>query len=297
MSDDRHEFGTGTLHAVVAADGAELQGLTASDTEGAARDLLWAGTQPWPRHSPVLFPIIGKLPDDRSTLAGHEVHLPQHGFARDLRFAWQERSETGCTLELTDDVQTRALFPQAFSLILAYEIEGDVLHVRYTLRNPDPAATLHASLGVHPAFAWPQVNGVPKDAHRLVFEKPEPEAIRQVASGLLQPKGVATPVSGDTLALHDSLFANDALIFEKPHSRQVRFVTPDDAGIEVSWNGFRSLGVWMKPGADFLCIEPWQGYATPEGFAGDFSEKPGLLHLAPGESWHAQWSVRPLSGR
>ncbi len=53
--------------------------------------------------------------------------------------------------------------------------------------------------------------------------------------------------------------------------------------LEISWRGFRELGVWSKPsGAPFLCIEPWRGYASPAGFDGALDEKPGVMHIAPG---------------
>jgi len=63
----------------------------------------------------------------------------------------------------------------------------------------------------------------------------------------------------------------------------------------MSWEGFEQLGVWSKPaGADFLCIEPWHGYASPEGFTGDLPEKPGMMLLPPGTQRELQWTVRIL---
>jgi len=44
------------------------------------------------------------------------------------------------------------------------------------------------------------------------------------------------------------------------------------------------LGVWQKPGANYICIEPWAGIADPAGFAGDFRDKPGVMELAAGSS-------------
>ena len=42
------------------------------------------------------------------------------------------------------------------------------------------------------------------------------------------------------------------------------------------------LGIWTKPGAAFVCIEPWHGIADPAGFAGDIRDKPGIVEIAPG---------------
>jgi hypothetical protein len=49
--------------------------------------------------------------------------------------------------------------------------------------------------------------------------------------------------------------------------------------------GFKELGIWSKPeGAPFLCVEPWHGFASPSDFDGEFSDKPGLMHIAPAET-------------
>ena len=50
----------------------------------------------------------------------------------------------------------------------------------------------------------------------------------------------------------------------------------------MSWYGFPQLGVWSKPGGvPFLCIEPWHGFASPVDFDGEFTDKPGLMHIVP----------------
>lgn len=289
---DRHEFGDGWLHAVVDAAGAELVVL---DSRGPnARPLLWDGSNPWKRHSPVLFPIVGRLPDDRMALGDTEVRLPQHGFARDRVFEWVSRSTDGCVLELIDDAESRRIFPCAFRLQLHYRIAAGKLELRYVLRNPDTTADLHAAVGAHPAFLWPQEPGALREAHRLVFSDEEEKTIWRVSDGLLRAQPEPSPLVGRELPLSDSLFVDDALIFRPVRSHGVQFLGPRGAGLEMSWRGFPELGVWTKPGAGFLCIEPWHGYATPTGFHGDFAVKPGNLHIGPQQSWEAAWTVRAI---
>jgi galactose mutarotase-like enzyme len=106
---------------------------------------------------------------------------------------------------------------------------------------------------------------------------------------------VPSPIVGKTLSLDEKLFADDALILDRPASRSARFAAPGAPGLEVSWEGFAELGIWMKPGADFLCIEPWCGFASPVGFDGAFSEKPGVLLIPPGEQRSATHRVRLLT--
>jgi galactose mutarotase-like enzyme len=101
---------------------------------------------------------------------------------------------------------------------------------------------------------------------------------------LLKNETFASPVVGRALALDESLFAADAIVIRNLASRAVRYAAPGAPVLDVSWTGFRDLGLWSKAGGDFLCIEPWYGYASPEGFDGPFETKPGLLHIAPGAS-------------
>ncbi|MBP2315627.1 aldose 1-epimerase family protein [Azospirillum soli] len=276
---DRHEITNGRLSAAIKADGAELCSLR--DTQG--RELLWQAGPAWPRHAPVLFPIVGRLKDDRLRHAGRDYRLTQHGFARDRRFAWEEQGPAACRLSLTDDDWTRERYPFAFRFEMAYALEGDSLTVRHRLSNPGTEA-LPASIGGHPAFRWPLIGGLPKTAHELVFETDEPAPIRRVTGGLLTPDHHPTPIRGRRLPLDEGLFADDAVILDQPASRSVRYTAPGAPAIEVSWDGFEQLGVWSKAGGDFLCIEPWHGHASPTDFDGPFTDKPGLLHLVPGET-------------
>ena len=95
---ESYEIGTGALTAGVLEIGAELCSL--HDAKG--REFLWQAGPTWPRHAPNLFPIVGRLKDDRLRHGGKEYHLTQHGFARDRRFAWLSRQKTSCSLELRD---------------------------------------------------------------------------------------------------------------------------------------------------------------------------------------------------
>ena len=275
----------GTLSAEVKADGAELCSLR--DASGA--EVLWQAGPIWPRHAPVLFPIVGRLKDDTLRHEGRAHRLTQHGFARDKRFAWLNRSATACRLVLHEDAETRAAYPFAFRLEIAYALDDDAIEQRFTVTNPG-RGVLPASLGAHPAFAWPLADGVEKTAHALEFAEPEPAPIRRLADGLLQAQSEPTPIAGRTLALEPALFAADAVILPDPASRSVRYTAPDAPAIEVAWQGFRQLGLWSRAQGDFLCIEPWHGTASPADFDGEFCDKPGLMLIPPGE--HRTLSIR-----
>lgn len=114
-----------------------------------------------------------------------------------------------------------------------------------------------ASFGFHPALHWPLPFGAARAAHRILFEAPEPAPVRRIdGNGFLLPDPVATPVVGDTLTLRDDLFVDDALIFDRLTSRSVSYGAFAGPQFRSDFDDFPTLGVWTKPGADFICIEP-----------------------------------------
>ncbi len=287
-SDTTHRFNNDRLAIAVKADGAELTSLRSA----VAGELLWQAGAEWPRHAPVLFPIVGRLAGDTLRHGGQGFRMTQHGFARDRHFDWVERDAQNCRLVLRDDAGTRAIYPFRFDLEVGYRLDGDRLSVEYRLHNPGDAV-LPASLGAHPAFRWPLAEGVAKQAHRLVFARDEPAPIRRVGNGLLRPEPQPSPIAGRILPLDEALFADDAVILEHPASDSVRFEAPGNhPALEVAWHGMTQLGIWSKPGAAFLCIEPWHGLASPAGFDEAFADKPHLMHLPPGAEARLGWSVR-----
>ena len=274
---DRHVIQSGYLSAAIKADGAELCSLR----DAAGEEMLWQALPVWPRHAPVLFPIVGRLKNDTLRHNGRSYRLTQHGFARDRRFAWLSRTASSCRLVLHDDGETRAVYPFAFRFEVAFALEDDALVNSFTVVNTG-RETLPTSVGAHPGFRWPLREGIDKAAHVLEFDRPEPAPIRRLAGGLLGAPE-PSPIQGSTLALDPALFAADAIILDQLASASVRFTAPGAEAIEVAWEGFRQLGIWMRPGGDFLCLEPWYGTHSPADFDGEFRDKPGLLLIPPGE--------------
>lgn len=77
----------------VAEMGAELQSV--KDNEG--REYMWQAGDLWPRHSPILFPIVCSVNNDTYRVDGQEYHLPRHGFARDTEFTVVKQAENQVT--------------------------------------------------------------------------------------------------------------------------------------------------------------------------------------------------------
>ena len=278
MSEDRCTIESDGMTATVLAHGAELCSLKTAD----GLELMWQAGAVWRRHAPLLFPIVGRLKNDQLRHQDTLYPMTQHGFARDSRFEWIERGPSSCRLVLADHAETRAHYPFAFRLTVTYSLRDGGLDVALEIRNPG-AEALPASLGGHPAFNWPLQPGLAKESYRLSFAQDEPAPIRRLKDGLLRAKPEPTPIHGKVLALSENLFDDDAIILDAPASNAVRYAAESGPSLEISWNGFRELGIWSKPGgASFLCIEPWRGFASPVDFDGEFTNKPGLMHVKPG---------------
>ncbi len=269
------------LTAVISDLGAELQSLTSAS----GLELLHDGQSFWSGRAPVLFPIVGALKDDTHVLDGVSYHLPKHGFARKKTLRVVSHSADEIVFGLEADAATRAAYPYEFALSMAFKMEGTKLSMIGTVRNTDDKP-IPVSFGFHPAFRWPLEAGLAKTDYQLTFPHEEPSDIEQIDGRGLVVKTLPTPIIGRTLALDDSLFADDALIFLEHQSRVLHFGPKEGSSpaLNVTYPDMPHLGVWMKPGAPYLCIEPWQGYASPVDFSGSLMDKPGTVVLGVGES-------------
>ncbi len=277
------------LSAEINPQGAELHALR--DSEG--RDLLWSGDPAvWSGRAPVLFPIVGALNQDRYRWHGQTYTLPKHGFARRRLFQVIHSDPSSATLRLDWDEQTFAAYPFQFQLDLRFALDGATLSMTATIRNLDRRTPLWASFGFHPALVWPLPYGQAKAGHSLTFAQPEPAPIRRIdAAGLLRPAPEPSPVQGRELMLNSALFEDDAIIFDRLASRALSYGAGGGPGLDIAFPDTGLLGVWQKPGADYICIEPWRGIADPEGFDGELSDKPGMMQIAPDQAARCTMSV------
>jgi galactose mutarotase-like enzyme len=82
MSEERHTLRGSGIEATIKTHGAELCSL--KDAQGIK--LIWQAGTAWPRHAPLLFPIVGRLKNDQLRHRGTTFPMTQHGFARDQLF-------------------------------------------------------------------------------------------------------------------------------------------------------------------------------------------------------------------
>lgn len=277
------------LSVSVNRHGAEWCSLKAAD----GTEYLWqADPAVWGRHAPILFPIVGKLLNNAYLHNGRRYGMKQHGFARDMDFELVKATESALTYQLKSTAETRKQYPFDFTLLRHYRLSGETLEIACDVTNTGTAEMLF-SIGEHPGFALNWGAGDRVEDYALKFEKKERlDSSLLDADGLLSDQTVRILSDKSVLPLRSDLFERDALIFLKIKARKVTICSRRHARhLTVEFPGYPYLGIWAKPGAPFVCIEPWYGHADPSRHDGELMHKPGMITLEPGKTFSCVWRV------
>lgn len=236
-------------------------------------EFIWQAESVWPRHAPNLFPIIGSLIDHQYVYEGKTYDLRHHGFARDTDFDLLHQSEHSACFVLQNNNENFKLYPFNFTLLIIYTLEGNSLQQRFRVINDD-TKTIPMSFGGHPAFNVESVADYEIKFNKLESGQPnllEGPYISEVEENVLE---------GDTITLTTSIFDKDALVFQQLNSTEVTLQhKKTNHAVRVEFAEFPFLGIWAKPGANFVCIEPWQGLADLVNHNKEIKEKKGMLWL------------------
>lgn len=278
------------LTVEIISKGAELQSIFNRQT---GLEYMWTAGEAWPKKSPVLFPIVGELRNKQYQYKGNIYHLGRHGFARDMEFAVTEQSESAITFSIHDNEETRKVYPFHFSFSVRYSVYKNNLQVAYTVKN-EGKELMYFSLGAHPAFKVPLVEGTSFEDYFLSFDKKE-NSNRWLLSndGLIENKSTELLVETQKLPLKKSLFYEDALVLKDLKSTNISLLSDKTSnGLSMSFEGFPYMGIWSKKDADFVCIEPWCGIADNVNATGELAEKEGIHSLAAKEIFTRSWSLQ-----
>lgn len=287
----KHFISNNQLQASVQSKGTELCSLKSLNS---GKEYMWnADPNYWASHAPVLFPAIGAFKNGECFINGKSYQIPKHGFIRhneDIKLI--EQTATSLLYELSYSENTLALYPYQFNFQIEFRLDANQLIVSHKVQNLDDK-TIYFSLGAHPAFNCPLNEGESYSDYYIEFEHKE-TADRTLLSvdGLISDQTIPVLENSNQLGLHTELFNDDALILKTLQSRRVSLKSRKSSQIlSVSYKDFNYLGIWAKPNAPFVCIEPWLGIADHENTNGDFLQKDGLIQLPKGEVFEARYSI------
>ncbi|WP_077034325.1 hypothetical protein [Pelomonas sp. KK5] len=279
----------GAASAAVDPLGAELRSLRGAG----GGEVLWQdGPGLWPHAAPVLFPFVGRLRDGGHQLGARWHAMKIHGFADALAFDTVEQREDALTLELNAGPATREAFPFDFRLRVDFALGERSLRVGYEVLNREAERAMHFGLGSHPAFA---LDGA-LDDWRVAFDAEElPQAFR-LDGALLATR--PEPFAFDPprcVTLGPRLFERDALIFKQVRSQDLTLIhRTRGPRLRLHTGAAPHLGLWARPGAGYVCIEPWFGHDDDANAPLALAAKPQLVALAPGQAWRTHYRIELL---
>lgn len=267
----------GEISVDVAALGAEMQSIQTRD----GRNWMWHGDATyWTGRSPILFPMVGRAANDSVTIEGERYQMSQHGFARRSNFALVVEESDRCVYRLEASEASRAMYPFNFRLDIEHRIEGRSVSVTAEVSNLSPAVMPYG-IGFHPAFAWP-LPGSDGQAHFVVLDNGGAPQLQRLSGGLVMPERQASPFTNGRLALDPALFAQDAMVFPEGAGAGLIYGPETGPSLAFTWENLSNLALWTKPGAGFICLEPWHGTAAEVGGSDDLAERPYSELLGPG---------------
>ncbi len=279
------------FHIEVLAKGAELCSIKSIPTN---QEFIWqADPEIWGSHAPNLFPVIGCLKEDGFIHEGKEYPMPKHGFIRNNEdIQLHLKSENELCFVLKSNENTRNVYPFEFEFYIHYILDGNKLQVKHDVVNTGYNDMLFC-LGGHPAFACPVNKGEKYSDYYLEFEQKETaHTWKIVEGGLIGNQGKLILDENDRIELTPNLFANDALIFKNLKSSFVQLKSKNsNFSLKVSLDDFPYLGLWAKPNAPYVCIEPWIGIADCYDSSREFSEKEMIQSLDPQKKISAAYTI------
>jgi galactose mutarotase-like enzyme len=260
-------------------------------------EFMWQAEPVWPRHAPILFPIVGRLKNDIHSIAGKDYTLTQHGFARDKTFEPISSTTNEITFLLRADEDTLKKFPFQFELYITYTLIECIVKVSYKVINKSEAV-MPFSIGAHPGFCCPINLDEQLEDYEIVFSDNELLETALLQNGLFSGEKEIIQTNANTISLTKNTFDKDALVFEKLKSKYVSLYSKiSGAYVKVSLDGFPFLGIWAKPAAPFVCIEPWCGLADASNADGNLFEKKGINFLAPNANFERSYTIEVYDGR
>ena len=250
-------------------------------------EYLWQGNPDiWGGQSPILFPFIGRLIEDKFTLDSKEYSMQKHGFARKLPWKFLNKTDNTMSFILTENEETLKSYPYCFDLVVTYTLDGKKLTVTHEVTNKNENV-MYFSLGAHPAFNC-------EIGDKLVFDNNETVDTMKIdlEFSLLLPETAPLLKGEKEIIITKDIFNEDALIIKGIKSDNVTLVS-QKTGEKIRFNLGKApyLGIWAKPGAPYVCIEPWYGLNDSQIKKADLSEKVGIQKLSPDEKFTFTWSA------
>ena len=273
------------LTAIISEKGAEIQSVKSNN----GTEFMWCGDEKvWSGRAPILFPICGKLKEDRFEYNGKEYSLPIHGFASTSEFFVEYSDDTKAVFLLKSNEETLACYPFEFEFRVIFELKSNELTVTYNVQNKTDGEMLF-SVGGHEAYSCPE--GI--EEYDVIFEKHETLNSHFVEGDIISRDTISILENKNILPLKKKFFETDALIFFEIASRKATLKQRNGSRrIELSFPNHEFFLIWTKPEGDYICLEPCCGVGDIVGSDYNLSNKKGIRKLNKSEEFNAVHTIK-----
>ena len=280
------------LTVQIAEHGAELQSIKKD-----GKEYLWQGDAKfWGRRSPVLFPIVGRVWNNKYRHAGNTYEIGQHGFARDMDFKLTYKEDNGAVYWLESTPDTLGKFPFPFRLLVGYLLEENKITVKWRVENLG-AMDMYFQIGAHPAFYFPEFDAATKDRGFFVFDrKSDLEYIMPTEKGCVSPERHVLKLNKEGLMPIDiHTFDCDTYIFDNKQLKKITLLDKKKKPhISLEFNS-PLVALWSPtkthPDCPFVCIEPWYGRCDSVGYSGELKDREWIQKLEPKETFDVEYKI------
>ena len=289
-----------TLSAAIDSFGAELTSLY--DEEN-ADELIWQRDPAvWAGSAPILFPVIGRMSNGGYCWRNKPWKMPLHGLVRKQEWLIEEQAPDHVVFRTTSGEFTGRFYPGEYTFDASVRVAGRGLQVSYQITNTGGEEMLF-SLGSHPGISLP-MGGTCLEDYFVEFNRQENCALHRLTpAGLLAARPEKILNGRVCFPLTKDLFQNDALFLLNIESDEINVRNRlTGRSVTVQTGGAPDLGIWSRPGAAYVCVEPWFGHDDFETHDGILEHKAGMIELPPGESFSCGYGIsarhcNPTRGR
>ncbi len=276
------------LCVTINLQGAEVRSVRNVKTN---HEYMWSGdVQIWSGVSPTLFPVVGKTTNGVIKFANQSYPQGNHGFARNSLFKVIKSNQQTVSLQIIT-TEIGNVYPFNLAFTVNYCLENNKLITTYEVQNLD-SQIAYFSVGAHPAFACPFDNEHTINEYFFEFEQAELNLHKHEITPQAFFTGKVDIEQWQTMQLNAETFINDALVYTNYTSKNIALREKNsNRQIKVSLDGFPWLGLWSKPNANYICIEPWCGHSDANGFDGNINDKQAIEQVNINSTWTRSYSI------
>lgn len=253
------------------------------------KEYLWqADPKSWNNTAPVLFPICGRLWDNKYIYNNKEYELGLHGFIRFADFKIENITEESVIFSTCQTEKTKLIYPFDFIFKIIYEIKDKTVNIKYLVENSDNK-TMYFSTGGHEGYFCPK--GI--ENYSLEFPNDDFLVKRILDNGYFTGDKKIIPLENHKLALKYDEFTGCACVLNTIKSKYV-VLSGNDRKIKVDLGTSTCLAIWTIKDCEYLCIEPWNGCSESGGKIKSITEKEGIIALKSNEKFTHSHSITIL---